>query len=53
MRPESICTLESLADIFSSQLVIRLQLYKTLRGDRSGHSHAHSADSVSKLADEG
>ncbi len=47
MRPESIRTLESLADMVSSQLELR-QLYKTLRGDGSGHSHAHSAASANE-----
>jgi EAL domain-containing protein (putative c-di-GMP-specific phosphodiesterase class I) len=42
MRPESIRTLESLADMVSSQLELR-QLYRTLRGNGSGHRHAHSA----------
>jgi EAL domain-containing protein (putative c-di-GMP-specific phosphodiesterase class I) len=41
MRPESIRTLESLADMVSSQLELR-QLHKTLHGNGSGHRRARS-----------
>ena len=47
MRPESIRTLESLADMVSSQLELR-QLHKTLHGNGSGHRRAHSVATVNE-----